>query len=251
MISQYRVTILVKASPQPSKAYAETVCCAGIDDQGKWRRLYPVRFRHLSEDRAFSRWSVVSFKARPPKSDQRWESCHVFEDTISIEGKVSSDVEKSELAIKGLENSEKDAREKGKSLTLIRPQNPHLTWSKRSDDEIAAAKARYENQMRQANLFDEEVRSYQPCPYEFRMRYDDGSGRHNKTCADWETAAAFFNFRRQYGEEKALEFIRSKYCEEYVQSGLVFALGNMAKRPQTWQLLGIFPVKASAQASLF
>lgn len=248
---RYRVTILVKASPQPSKSYSETVCCAGIDDQGKWRRLYPIRFRHLTHDKLFSRWSVVEFQSTYPKSDSRWESCHVFEDTLSISGRVKSDQEKSHIVSKGLFGSEKEAISKKCSLALVRPFNVRFSWKKRSVSEIQTAKTRFEDQMKQASLFEDEVKVYEPCPYTFTMHYDDADGPHKKTCGDWETAAAFFKFRKKYDEEKALTFIEQKYCCEYSKKGLVFALGNMAKRPQTWQLLGIFPCAPTKQDSLF
>jgi hypothetical protein len=38
------IVIVVKAIPQPSKRYGETVCCAGITRNGEWRRLYPSGF---------------------------------------------------------------------------------------------------------------------------------------------------------------------------------------------------------------
>src|SRR5258708_36962068 len=51
-----RAVVLVKALPQPSKTYGETVCCAGVTAEGQWKRLFPVRFRHLRGDSSFSRW---------------------------------------------------------------------------------------------------------------------------------------------------------------------------------------------------
>lgn len=79
-----RVTILVKALPQRSPTHGETVCCAGVTAQGEFKRLYPVRFRHLKEGSSFSRWDNVDFKYVAPTRDSRRESCRVFEDTISI-----------------------------------------------------------------------------------------------------------------------------------------------------------------------
>ena len=52
-------------------------------------------------------------------------------------------------------------------------------------------------------------------------------------------------------EPDILRHLEQTYCHEYVKSGLVLALGNMKKRPQTWQLLGIFPVKLVDQQDLF
>ena len=42
-----RVFITVKAYPTLSYKYDELVCTAGITDEGKWMRIYPVPFRHL------------------------------------------------------------------------------------------------------------------------------------------------------------------------------------------------------------
>lgn len=41
-----RVRILVKAFPQPSNKHEETVCCAGVTEDGlELLRLYPIRYR--------------------------------------------------------------------------------------------------------------------------------------------------------------------------------------------------------------
>src|SRR5215207_4842115 len=79
-----RVTILVKALPQRSAKHGETVCCAGLTANGEWKRLYPIRFRHLREDSSFKRWDSVEFKHISPPRDSRKESCRVFEDTIMV-----------------------------------------------------------------------------------------------------------------------------------------------------------------------
>src|ERR1700693_3782393 len=83
-----RAVVLVKALPQPSKTYGETVCCAGVTADGQWKRLFPVRFRHLKGDSSFSRWDWIKFSYRDPTSDKRVESCHVFEDRIVVDGKL-------------------------------------------------------------------------------------------------------------------------------------------------------------------
>jgi hypothetical protein len=80
-----RVAVLIKALPQPSKTYGETVCCAGVTADGRWKRLFPVRFRHLQGSSSFSRWDWVRFGYRVPTRDNRVESCHVYEDSIAVE----------------------------------------------------------------------------------------------------------------------------------------------------------------------
>ena len=250
-IFQSRVTILVKASPQPSKSHSETVCCAGLEENGDWKRLFPVRFRRLEGDKAFVRWDIVEFKFRKPRDDNRFESCRVLEDSIRIVGKTKKIDERAALIERAVVDSEKRAAELGHSLAVIRPKDVSLSWKARTEREIDELAASFRAKAAQLSLLEDEIRAYQPCPYRFTMKYKDGDGSHKKSCADWETDAAFFNLRRRYGESEALKHLKNSYCEDYVQKGLVFALGNMKKRPQTWQLLGIFPTPESLQATLF
>lgn len=250
MVSKSRVTILVKASPQPSEKHNETVCCAGIDDTGQWKRLFPIRFRQLSGGNAFSRWDVVDFSYRKPTSDNRFESCRVHEESISVTSKVTSKSEKSSIVERALLDSEKEAVSRGSSLAVIRPTKVNLTWRRRDKSEIEKATTAFAQKAAQLSMFDKELAAYTPCPFEFKMKYFDGGGPHNKECADWETAAAFFNLSKRYEEREVLKHLQKTYTEDYVEKGLVFALGNMKKRPQTWQLLGIFPVEDLGQQNL-
>jgi hypothetical protein len=251
MVSKSRVTILVKASPQPSKAHNETVCCAGIDDTGNWRRLFPVRFRQLSDDQSFKRWSNVAFDWRRPKSDTRLESCRVHEESIKIVGSVTSKSEQSAIVDRVIVASEKKAIENGASLALIRPTDVKFKSVRRSKSEIVAAKTSFETKAAQASFLDKELAAYEPCPFKFTISYKDEGGPHNKICADWETAAAFFMLSKKYEENEVLRHLEKTYTEDYPKTGLVFALGNMASRPQTWQLLGLFPVHPTKQTQLF
>lgn len=75
-----RVFILVKAYPQPSRAYQETVCCAGITETGEFVRLYPIRYRRLKPEARFERYDLVQVEGEKPRDDHRPESFHVDED---------------------------------------------------------------------------------------------------------------------------------------------------------------------------
>lgn len=250
-VSQSRVTILVKASPQPSKTYSETVCCAGLEPDGTWRRLFPIRFRRLQGEQSFNRWDTVKFNYSRPKTDSRPESCRVHEESIRVTGKLKDPNEKSALVERAVMGSEKEAAENGHSLALVRPTDVSLSWAKKSRVQIGIEKDAFAAQAAQLSLLENEIATYEPCPYEFKLTYRDADGLHKKSCADWETSAAFYNLRKSYSEAKTLEHLQKAYCETYVRAGLVLALGNMQKRPQTWQLLGIFPVERSKQPDLF
>jgi len=73
-----RVLITVKASPEPSKSYGDTVCVAGVrlndDGSGTWVRIYPVAFRHLDSELKFKKFEVIEVDLTRSPKDARAES---------------------------------------------------------------------------------------------------------------------------------------------------------------------------------
>ena len=62
----------------------------------------------------------------------------------------------------------------------------------------------------------------------------------------------FYQQQRRTGSaQAALEWMNATFNEEYPKKGMLFCLGNMAKRPQTWQLLGVLRVDDTGQLALF
>ncbi|MCK6212303.1 hypothetical protein KZX45_17305 [Georgenia sp. EYE_87] len=60
-----KVMIVVKAAPQPSRTYGDTVCVAGIaivPGPPRWVRLYPVPFRYLDGEKRFRKYDIVDVK---------------------------------------------------------------------------------------------------------------------------------------------------------------------------------------------
>lgn len=49
----------------------------------------------------------------------------------------------------------------------------------------------------------------------------------------------FWGWRQKHGEAKTLRRMSEVFNDEYPKRGMVFAIGNQAKRPRTWQLLGV------------
>jgi hypothetical protein len=246
-----RVVVLVKALPQPSKRYGETVCCAGITAEGHWKRLFPVRFRHLRGDSSFSRWDWVRFGYRPPTSDKRAESCHVYEDSLTVEGELPRN-ERSRLLNPLITGSAKEAMALGRSLTLVRPKNTRFIAKPKSAADIAEEKEAFKLAARQTSIFDRELAELEPSPFDFRFQFEDASGSHNYQNGDWETHVMFWRWRELYGEQDALNRMADVYNDEYPSKGMAFALGNQAKRPQTWQLLGVIRLdEPSPQGELF
>jgi hypothetical protein len=244
-----RVVVLVKAVPRPSRKYGETVCCAGVTEEGAWKRLYPVRFRQLSDDAQFGRWGIVTFRWRAPTNDSRAESCHVYEDTIKLVGTLPAE-RRAEFLDRIIVSGASVAVARQESLALIRPRNTHFFARKKTASAIAAEKALFEHAGRQASLLDAELASIEPLPYAFGFRFEDTDGRHIFQCGDWETQATFWKWRKQYGDDETLRRLAAVYNDVYPQRGMVFALGTVLKRPHTWQLLGVIRADTEFQQSL-
>ena len=103
-------------------AYWGAVSNAGVTADGVWKRLFPVRFRHLKGESSFSRWDWVKFDYRSPTSDRRVESCHVHEESIAVDGKLAPE-ERARFLNPLIVGSAKHAMEQGHSLGIIRPRN--------------------------------------------------------------------------------------------------------------------------------
>jgi hypothetical protein len=245
-----RAVVLIKALPQPSKTYGETVCCAGVTADGQWKRLFPVRFRHLRGEASFSRWDWVSFSYRPPTRDARMESCHVHEESISIDGHVPS-TERGRILRPLIRKSAIDAMSAGHSLTLIKPRNSKFIAKRKTTSELEDEREAYRLAANQGSFFDKELAEFELSPYDFRFRFEDDGGSHDYQNGDWETHVMFWKWRQLYGEAETLKRMSGVFNDEYPKKGMLFALGNQAKRPQTWQLLGVIRYDEPQQDDLF
>ncbi len=98
-------------------------------------------------------------------------------------------------------------------------------------------------------MFDKDL-ALDPSTYEFGFTFEDGSGKHDYLCGDWETHAMFWRWKKANGETEALKLMAGTFNDEYPQKGIVFAIGNQAKRPHIWQLLGVIRLGESDQGEL-
>lgn len=245
-----RVVVLVKALPQPSKRYGETVCCAGVTEQREWKRLFPVRFRHLEGRHSFGRWDVITFRYRRPTHDSRSESCHVFEDTIARNGSLPPR-ERARLLDPLVVPSISSAAAQGRSLALIRPKNTCFRLKPKKPGHIADERAAYKRAAKQTAFFDKQLAEIEPSPFEFIFDFEDGDGHHSFRSGDWETHTMFWKWRMSHGEAGALSRMSAVYNDHYPGRGMAFVVGNQAKRPHVWQLLGVLRLDEVRQPDLF
>ncbi|MDO9556153.1 MAG: hypothetical protein Q7J82_01015 [Coriobacteriia bacterium] len=198
-----RVLVTVKTYPNPSTKYKETVCTAGIDlDTGRFVRLYPVRFRHLSYASQFKKWDILEFDAFHKSSDVRGDTWTPQGDFVTMghidtgPGRPPNWAKRNAVILpltSTIEDLEIRARDRSCSLGVVKVHAPARLrvvsspgeWTQKQSLAIA-----------QEGLFDEKCRPLERVPvkfmYEFRCH---GSCKgHRVQLFDWEVYALY---RRQ------------------------------------------------------
>ncbi|MEM6383034.1 MAG: hypothetical protein AAF739_10190 [Pseudomonadota bacterium] len=173
-----------------------------------------------------------------------------MEETIEVVGRMP-DRDKSAFLDQYISTSIAEAAKAGRSLALIKPSETHFSWRAKSAERVAKERARFTEAAKHKGFFDADLAAIEPTPYEFRFRFTDDSGPHDFANADWEAHAMFYNHLRRTGSHEAtLQWMEEKFNGEYAQKGMLFCVGNVASRPNTWQLLGVLRVDQPAQPGL-
>jgi hypothetical protein len=240
-----RVCVLVKAYPQPSEQYEETVCVAGVDLETRaFLRLYPVPFRRLAREHQFDRYDVIEVELWRDTSDPRPESHKVNPDSIRVVSRSSDVSRESKIAmwapavtptIEELERRMKDDR-----VTLgivpINREGIRLTWKRSSEDADDDERALTAWTARQQALL--EARALQPLPvtYSFYLRFQSGVKQREKRLMDWEAQATFARYSNSYGDG-ALDKMRQFYEQDLPMQHPHVFLGTMKARPFAQMIL--------------
>jgi len=249
--------ILIKAQPHRSSNYFETVCCAGVGRDGKWRRQYPVPFRILEGAQKFGRWNWIRYEYVKGKNDKRKESQKVDANTLEIIGSIKKS-ERANFLNPLIRSSFAEADSNGESLTLLRPNKIKLTYKEKSLKELTEETRKHAELANQLSLFDTTAKPIKPCPLQFILNWTDQDGKtHRHENDDWETSAAYNRFERQYGHDRALEILKDKYEKQYFDAGLVLGFSTHSRRNVTygtknqWLLVGLIRLNVETQDDLF
>jgi hypothetical protein len=254
-----RVRILVKAFPQHSQKYEETVCCAGITDQGRLIRLFPITYRRLAPADQFDRFDLIEAILTKASSDPRPESFRVDHDSIHVieRGSKLSDERKVQLwqphVAPSLEALLKENRATERSLGIIQPDAGSLKFFHRA----AKADERQDVSSMQASLFEKPLRTLTPPEFVFGYKYTSGGRAHTHTLQDWEVQAAYLAYLRRYStREETLRMLEQEYGERIPTRHPHFIMGTMKLHPRTFILIGLLrtgvdPEEIAKQGELF
>lgn len=273
-IPNARVLIAVKTYPTPSAKYDELVCNAGFLENGKWIRIYPIKFRSLPYDQQYSKFNWIQLDLKRNKSDFRQESYRPLQgidEPIKKLGSVSTGkdrtwAERKKYALAEVFTSMSEliklAKTRGiwKSLGTVKPKEI-------VDFEIEPVKRDWPQkmkvQLRQLKLFDKtdtgrEHRIVRKLPYKYYYRFltegDDNPRR--MMIEDWEIGALYWNCLKQTGgdESAANELVKKKYFEQFLEKDLYFFVGttlaNHMRSKNPFVIIGVFYPPKSPQMRL-
>ncbi len=269
-----RILITVKTYPTLSRKYGETVCTAGVREDGSWVRIYPVPFRRLGEAEQYRKFDWLECDLIKSRSDPRPETRHPT-DTSQLVPVGHMDTaenwrERRQLLLEKvpvytrLQELIEGAKANTLSLAVFKPAKiTGFVWEEEARDWDPAKLAEMRNRTNQGELFEEETwrKAFQvipKLPYSFSYQFSDADGRESEMqVLDWEAGALYWNCLRnaEGREDIALAKVRQKYFDQFTKLDLHFFLGTTQQfhfvAPNPWVIIGVFPIPHEQQIDLF
>lgn len=257
-----RICIVVKTYPRASKTYGELVCCGGINETGKWRRLYPIPFRRLPEYDQFKKYSWVTARLEKRPEDTRPESYRPDLQSLVVEGSPvdSRDGWKKRMdlvygaGVYTLEEIEPARSERRNTMSTVRARKVMDLVISESDPEDEKKWREAQSQPTLPGIDQEVLRALKPLPYKFQYRFTcDGPDcpGHRIMTTDWEVGGLY---RRGIKDGKtprgAAEMVREYFMECILREArsIHFFVGTTAQHG-AWIVGGVaYPPKSTIEA---
>ncbi|PIU51749.1 hypothetical protein COS91_02845 [Candidatus Desantisbacteria bacterium CG07_land_8_20_14_0_80_39_15] len=245
------ILITVKAYPNPSKKYGETICVAGITiDDKKWVRLYPIPYRDLDEEQKFPKYAIIRAKISKPSDDKRPESFRVNADSIKVVDHLDTSdkwVKRKEIVLPTLDKSMCEILNKlqteNKSLGVFKPRDIKFYWQKARPRDEDVRKACYA----QLSFFNKTKNAIEVIPFDFRFKFfcqeEPECKGHDFSIIDWEIGQAYRSWRTNYKtEDLLLEKIKERWLDRicFAKNDIYFYVGNMKRFRDNFMILGVF-----------
>jgi hypothetical protein len=251
-VVRLRLIVTVKAAPNPSDKYGETVCVAGVNadptDPG-WIRLYPINFRELGDGASFRKYDVVSVDATPARQDARAESWRPRMATLRVENSLARRDRRAWIdpyvGLTTMCRLNTGAKMSSSSLALIRPRQVSDLVIARHPGWTTAQQTKIDNHLNQLNLLDTDDRTPLQAPrftgaYRYRCTEPTCRG-HRQGFLDWEFIALQRRLRHR-DDTTAIRQLREKFLDQMCAPNrdVAFYVGNQAKHPGTFSVLGVY-----------
>ena len=151
-----KVLITVKTYPAISTKYGETVCTAGITEEGKWIRIYPLPFRRINYKNRFKKYEWIELDLKRNTNDFRPESYRPLNfQEIKSHGIIEADggawTERRKIVLQNVyTNLDKlitEAKDMGEKMKTIR-ENKSLSDEQKKEQMKELMKKQKENGIR-------------------------------------------------------------------------------------------------------
>jgi hypothetical protein len=273
-MDKQRVLITVKTYPTLSRKYGETVCTAGVREDGSWVRIYPVPFRRLNEEEQYRKFDWLECRLVRNPSDPRPETYRPVDEQelhpVARIGTSDDWRERRRILLKTARVYERldeliaGAKANKVSLAVFKPARVlDFSWEA-EEREWDPDKVRQMRELtKQYDLFAdntwrETFRVIDKLPYSFSYKFEDAAGRQSELqVLDWEAGALYWNCLRSVDgdEPRALAKVRQKYFVEFLKKDLHFFLGTTQQfhfvAPNPWVIIGVFPIPHETQLGIF
>jgi hypothetical protein len=253
-----KVLVIVKAYPNVSTKYKETVCVAGIDlDVGAWIRLYPVPYRFLDDEKRFNKYNIIEVKAYKAKDDHRPESFKVDADSIKIVDFIDTKgnwARRKELLLPTVSHSFchilRASASEDISLGMFKPKEVDFIYRRRKPKQ---PEEKRQSCYAQQSLYNKVLDAIEVIPFDFRYSFSciapDCPG-HELPIIDWELGQSYRSWRHKYRDENVLlEKLKQKWLSGMCSANhdTYFIVGNMQRLRENFMVLGVFYPKIITQ----
>jgi hypothetical protein len=276
-IPKAKVLITVKTYPLPSSAFGDRVCTAGLFEDGKWVRIYPITWQNLEDDEKYSKYSWVELDLKRYKNDFRPETYTPrlgIDENITVSEPLGTDnawAARKHFVFQEVFTSMQDLiglakSDAGKSLATLKPAE--IIDFVIEEEEEKEWRDSWLNLRKQTSMFDLDDQGHlkkrqliKKLPYRFKYRFISCGDKNPRLLSiqDWEIGALFWNcFRRTGGNhEEAKRLVRQRYFDEFLSNNdLYLFLGTDYKyhkknSPDPFIIIGVFYPPKTDQLTLF
>lgn len=269
-----RILVTVKTYPTLSRKYGETVCTAGIREDGTWVRIYPVPFRRLDQSEQYRKYDWIECRLVRRTADPRPESFRpADQNELTPVGHIdTSDKwrERRRLLLQTaqvydrLDRLIEGAKSNTLSLAVFKPTKViDFVWKTEDrnwdQEKLRQMRALYSQlALFEDNSWRQTFQLIPKLPYSFSYRFEDSTGKRSELqVLDWEAGALYWNCLKstEEDEDAALAKVRNKYFDTFLKTDLHFFLGTTQQfhqfAPNPWIIVGVLPVPDDPQQRLF
>lgn len=255
---RHDVLIWTKTYPELSNRYLETVCSAGVLEDGSPVRLYPIPYRYLENQ--FRKYQWICAEITPNPGDPRPESYKVNCESIQCKdvvpptrdewGKRAEIIfKKNDWQFASVDDLLERQREAGTSLGVVVPSRINgITIATRGEEDAKSFAEKMDRLRKQVNADRQQLDLFESSipPQMKNLEFLKSRTKVSWNCAsttctghdmqilDWEIA----ELQRREGDVKALRKLEQILdLEKY---SVRFFLGNLFQYPTSFTIVGLW-----------